>query len=137
MRLGAAGWLGAPRPAWCHTHTAMPVSRVHVQSGHRPVTLHRTRQRLLLSLFSSRQPIAEVPIPVHRVRGAGRKAGGEWDNPETQVVPPAHLMSRQTVLWAMFEHRGDQKHGLSMSPQEMWNGYVLMFLFLQQVVMYK
>ena len=78
---------------------------------------------------------AEVPIPVHRVRGAGRKAAGERDNQQTLVVPPAHLTARQMVLWAVFEHRRDQKHGLSMSPQEMWNGYVLIFLFLQEVVM--
>ena len=78
---------------------------------------------------------AEVPIPVHRVRGAGRKAAGERDNQQTLVVPPARLTARRMVLWAAFEHRRDQKHGLSMSPQEMWNSYVSTFLFLQHVVM--
>ena len=75
-----------------------------------------------------------MPVPVGRARGAGGKAGGEWDNQQTQVVPPAHLTPRQTALWAVFEHRRAQKNGLSASPEEVWNGYILIFLFLQQVV---
>ena len=77
---------------------------------------------------------AEVPVPVGRAGCSGGKAGGERDNQQTQVVSPAHLMPRQTALWAMFEHRRAQKDGLSASLQEVWNGYILIFLFLQQVV---
>ena len=77
---------------------------------------------------------AKVPVPVGRVRGAGGKAEGEWSNQQTQVVPPAHLTPRQTALWAVFEHRRAQKDCLSPFPQEIWNGYILMFLFLQHVV---
>ena len=40
--LGAAGWLGALRPTWCHT--AVPPSPVCVQSGRRPVSLRGTWQ---------------------------------------------------------------------------------------------
>ena len=77
---------------------------------------------------------AEVPVPVGRARGAGGKAGSKRDNQQMQVVPPAHLTPRQTGLWAVFQHRGAQKDGLSPSPQEVWNDYILIFLFLQHVV---
>ena len=72
--------------------------------------------------------------PDGRERGAWGKAGGEQDNQQMQVVQPAHLTPRQTALWAVFEHRQAQKDGLSVSLQEVRNGYILMFLFLQQVV---
>ena len=75
-----------------------------------------------------------MPVPLGRVRGAGGKGGGEWDKQQTQVVSPAHLTPRQTALWAVFEHRQAQKDGLSVSLQEVWNGYILIILFLQQVV---
>lgn len=77
---------------------------------------------------------AEVPGPVSRVRGARAEGGGERHNQQTQVVPPALLTPRQTAAWALFEHRKAQKDVLSPSPQEIWKGSILIFLFSQQVV---
>ena len=78
---------------------------------------------LLLRLVSSRQPRPRCPF-----LSAERGAPGE-----RQGVSPAHFTPRQTALWAVFEHRRAQKDGLSASLQEIWNGYRLIFLFLQQV----
>ena len=50
-----------------------------------------------------------------------------------QVVSPAHLTPRQTALWAVFEHRRAQKDGLSTSLQEIWNGYILIFLLYRKL----
>ena len=87
---------------------------------------------LLLRLVSSRQPRPRCPF-LSAERGAPGERRGERDNQQTQVVSPAHFTPRQTALWAVFEHRRAQKDGLSASLQEIWNGYRLIFLFLQQV----
>ena len=133
MGLGAAGWLGAPRPAWCPPAQLCPCpeSTFGVAAGRWPCT-GPGRAAAQTVLVTSAQ--AEVPVPVGRAQGSGGKAGGERDSQQTQVVLPAHLTPRQTALWAVFEHRRAQKDCLSPSPQEIWNGYILMFLFLQHVV---
>ena len=109
----------------------MPVSRVHVQSGRRPVTLHRTRQSGCSDCSRHVSPGQGARFCRPSV-GAGGKAGGEWDSQQTQVVPPARLTPRHTALWAVFEHRWAQKDGLSTFPQEIWNGYIL-FLFYSKL----
>ena len=82
LGLGAARWLGAPRPAWCHTHTSMPVSRVHIQSGRRPVTLHRTRQSCCSDCSCHVSPGrgARSCRPSGMLRGKGRGCTGQPAN---------------------------------------------------------
>ena len=106
--------LGALRPAWCHTRTAVPPVPSPRSEWPQAGDPAQDLAELPLTLFSSSSPLAEVPVPAGRVRGARGKGRGEWHNQQTQMVPPAHLTVRQTVLWAVFEHRRGQKHGLSM-----------------------
>ena len=107
-----------------------PESTFRVAAGRWPCT-GPGRAAAQTVLATSAQ--AEVPIPVGRAGCSRGKAGGEWDNQQTQVVSPAHLTPRQTALWAVFEHRRVQKDGLSASLQEVWNGYRLIFLFYSKL----
>ena len=114
-----------------HSYAHVPGSRSEWPQAGDPA---QDLAELMLRQFSSHQPRPRRPLLSAECGGPGEKAGGERDNQQTQVVPPDHLTLRQTALWAVSEHRRAQKDCLSPSPQEIWNGYILMFLFLQHVV---
>ena len=113
--LGAAGVLGALRPAWCHTRTAVPPVPSPRSEWPQAGDPAQDLAELPLTLFSSSSPLAEVPVPAGRVRGARGKGGGEWHNQQIPMMPPALLMLRQTALWAVFEHKQAQKYCLFSS----------------------
>ena len=110
-RKDTASWMGDQIHVLCtdrwifnHWTTREGPLRVHVQSGRRPVTLHRTRQSGCSDCSRHVSPGQGARFCRPSV-GAGGKAGGEWDKQQTQVVLPAHLTPRQTAVWAVFEHR--------------------------------
>ena len=95
------GWGPRGLPGATPAHLCLP-SRVHVQSGHRPVTPHRTWQSCCSDCSCPVSP-GRGARSCRSSAGARAKGRGERHSQQTQMVPPALLMPRQTALWAVFE----------------------------------
>ena len=73
--LGAAGWLGALRPAWCHTHAPVPPVPSPRSEWPQAGDPAQDLAELLLRLFSSRQPWPRCLFLPVECGGLGQKAG--------------------------------------------------------------
>ncbi|CAI9155717.1 unnamed protein product [Rangifer tarandus platyrhynchus] len=80
---------GGPEAFLGHTRTAEPLSRFHVQSGHRPVTMCRSRQRWLQEERESMEQRAEETESRHPPQ-ASRAAGAP-------TPPPAAYLGSHTA----------------------------------------
>lgn len=75
LGLGAARWLGAPRPAWCRTRTALPPVPCPRSEWPQAGDPAQDLAELLLRLFLSRQPRPRCPFLSAECGGPGGKAG--------------------------------------------------------------
>ena len=121
------GWGPRGLPGATPAHLCL-LSRVHVQSGRRPVALHRAWQSCCSDCSRPVSPGRGARSCRSSAGGSGKRQGWTPQPANTDVLP-ALLTPRQTALWAVFEHRQAQKDCFFIPIGNLEWLYINIFIF--------